>query len=153
MAAFERLESAELLPKDALALFSYWRQCHLSGAGPTRAEFDPPSLRRWLGKIDIYAVENGGQDFRLRLNGTETVEVTGEDWTGRTARDIDAVYDQGLQDDLAAVMHGGKPALHRMTVFQKEFIPAYRLVLPIFAAPGQGEVAQIVLAMFWIGRE
>lgn len=149
MTAFERLEGADLLPEEAAALFSYWQQCYLSGAGPTRTEFDPLRLWRWLGKLDVYVVENKGEAFRLRLSGTDTVELTGEDWTGKTARDVDEAYGRGFHDDLAAVMRTRTPALHRMQVFQKDYITAYRLLLPVFAAPGDGEVTQIFLAMFW----
>ena len=152
MVAYEQVENAEILPDDAAALLKYWRQCEVAGTGPTRAEFGPLELRRWLGKIDIYEVDGEGAEFRLRLSGTETVAMTGEDWTGKTARDVDRAYGHGFHDDLLIVYRSRRPALHRIKVFQKDFMTVYRLLLPIFAGPEDRRVRQIFLAMFVADR-
>ena len=150
MVMFELVEYGGAPPEEALGLLEHWRQFNRQGARPTRRDFTPFSLKPWLGNIDIYEVEDGGDEFRMRLNGTRVVAITGEDWKGKTARDIDRRFGRTLHDELRRVHRSKQPLAHHIRIFQKDYILAYRLVLPIFSDERQGEVVQIFLAVFSI---
>ena len=148
MVTFERVKSADKPPESALRLLEHWQAFNAQGQRPTRGDFTPFSLKRWLGNIDIYDVESDGADFRMRLNGTEVVAMTGEDWKGRTAHEIDKKYGSTLHEELHSVYRSRKPLAHHIRIFQKDYVMAYRLLLPIFSDADDGRVAQIFLAIF-----
>ena len=142
----------EELPEKAAELLATWFRLNAESGGPTRRDFTPFSLKSWLGNIDIYHVENAGEngepDFRLRLNGSATVALTDEDWTGSTAREIDCVLGARLQDDLLQVFRTRLPRAEVIQLFRKNYMTAHRLLLPVFSETGGGEVAQVFLAIF-----
>lgn len=150
MVSFQLLESTATPPQKVADLLDAWRRFNTDGKGPTRSDFTPFVLKPWLGNIDIYDVETAGTDldFRMRLNGTEIVAMTGEDWTGSTARDIDRRFGVHLHDELLAVYRSQQPLTDRIRIFQKNYITAHRVLLPIFSERHEGEVAQIFLAIF-----
>ncbi len=148
MVTFELVESSDEPPVSALRLLDSWRNFNTQGNRPTRDDFTVFSLKPWLGNIDIYDVEDGGASFRMRLNGTEVVAVTGEDWTGKTARDVDRKFGSTLHDELLSVCSSKQPLAHHIRIFQKDYVSAYRLLLPIFSEAGDGEVVQVFLAIF-----
>ena len=133
----------------ASSLLEYWHHFNALGNRPTRDDFTPFSLKKWLGYLDVYGVENGGEDFRIRLNGTRVTELTGEDWTGKTARDVDAKFGTELQAEVLEVVKTKKPAVHRTRIFQKDYTSAHRLMLPIFSRKNDGSVVQVLLAIIW----
>ncbi len=151
MVSFELFESNEGPPERATDLLALWRHFNALGDRPTREDFTPHNLQPWLGKIDVFAVEQGGETFRMRLNGTEIVALTGEDWTGRTARDIDRHFNVTLHDEMLRIRKSKQPMTDHIRIFQKDYIGAFRLLLPVFAADGSGEVDQIFLAIFEMG--
>ncbi|HMA15705.1 MAG TPA: PAS domain-containing protein [Kiloniellaceae bacterium] len=148
MVMFESVERGDRPPAGALALLELWRQYSLEKGRPTRSDFTPFVLKPWLGSIDIYDVEGGGATFRMRLNGTRVVAITGEDWKGKTAHDVDRRYGGTLHEELARVYRSREPLAHHIRIFQKDYILAYRLLLPIFSDEQPGAVAQIFLAVF-----
>lgn len=152
MFTFELVESKDTPPESAAGLLAAWRQFNAAGKGPTRGDFTPYFLKPWLGNIDIYEVEDsdaeGGKDFRMRLNGSEVVDMTGENWTGFTARDIDRKFGFSLHQEMLSVYTSKRPLAHHIRVFQKDYVTAYRLLLPIFSEKGDGQVVQIFLALF-----
>ncbi|WP_420405431.1 PAS domain-containing protein [Nisaea sp.] len=135
-------------PAGAAALLDYWQdKAAAAGGVPGRADFGPFELRRWLGLVSIYQQLPGGGDFRNRLEGTGIVELTGEDWTGGLSSEIDARYGTRLTADLAAALERRTPVLHRISVFQKSFRSAIRLLLPVASGAG-GRADQVLLAIF-----
>ncbi|MEO3430832.1 PAS domain-containing protein [Pelagibius sp. CAU 1746] len=152
MVSFELVESKAQPPESAAELLAVWHRFHADGKGPTRKDFTPFVLKPWLGNLDVYEVEeagaDGGLDFRMRLNGTEVVALTGEDWTGKTARDIDRHFDLTFHEELLSVYRGKQPVAQRIRIFQKDHLTAYRLMLPVFSETRDGTVAQIFLAIF-----
>lgn len=152
MVSFELLKSTARPPQKAQDLLDVWRRFNADGKGPTRRDFTPFVLKPWLGDIDIYEVEPGpaedAVEFRMRLNGTEVVAMTGENWTGHTARDIDRKFGFALHDELAAICRTRAPQADRIRIFQKDYVTAYRLLLPVFSEKGDGEVVQVFLALF-----
>jgi hypothetical protein len=152
LATFEPLENAQDMPEPAAALLELWQGFREQGARPTRQDFTPFALKRWIGHLDIYRVEDGGRDFRIRLNGTRVTELTGEDWTGRSVRDVDRRFNSTFYDEVHAVFASRRPAVHRTRIYQKNFTTAHRLMLPIFSAAGDGEVVEILMALFGSGN-
>ena len=148
MVMFESVERSDRPPAEALALLDLWRQYSREEGRPTRSDFTPFVLKPWLGSIDIYDVEGGGRAFRMRLNGTRVVAITGEDWKGKTAHDVDCKYGGTLHEELARVHQTREPLAHHIRIFQKDYIFAYRLLLSIFSDEQPGTVAQIFLAIF-----
>ena len=148
MVTFEPVKSSAEPPEDAQRLLTHWRAFNAQKFHPTRSDFTPFSLKEWLGNIDIYDVENEGETFRMRLNGSEVVALTGEDWKGRTARDIDHQFGSTLHDELHRVFRTRQPLAHHIRIFQKQYMLAYRVVLPVFSDDKVGVVTQIFLAIF-----
>lgn len=148
MVMFESIERSDTPPAAALALLDLWRQYNRGEGRPTRNDFTPFVLKPWLGSIDIYDVEDGGAEFRMRLNGTRVVAITGEDWKGKTAQDVDRKYGGTLHAELARVCQTRQPLAHHIRIFQKDYILAYRLLLPVFSDEQPGTVAQLFLAVF-----
>lgn len=149
VATYERIESVEELPETAARLLDFWQGFRALGPRPTRQDFTPFALKPWIGYLDVYGVEDGGADFRIRLNGTRVTELTGEDWTGRRASDVDERFGSALREEVAAVYTSQQPAYHRTRIFQKNYTTAHRLMLPVFCDSGDGRVVQIFLAIFW----
>jgi hypothetical protein len=148
MVNFECVDSRAKPPESAQRLLEHWQQFNAGGDRPTRSDFTPFTLKPWLGNIDIYDTEGGGEDFRLRLNGSQVVALTGENWKGKTARDVDRRFGTTLHDAFQQVYRSKRPRGDYIRLFQKEFISAYRLLLPIFSNEGDGTISQIFLALF-----
>ena len=142
------VESRDDMPATVRSLLDLWHSFDTDGGRPTRQDLTPFTLKPWLGFIDVYGVEDGGRTFRIRLNGSHTTAMTGEDWTGRTAHDVDRKYGFGLHDEVHRVFTSKRPACHVTRIYQKDFALAYRLMLPVFSETGDGSVAQILLAIF-----
>lgn len=148
MVTFELVKSDAQPPEAARLLLEHWSRLNEQGPRPTRCDFTPFSLKPWLGKIDVYEVVDGGAAFRVRLNGTQVVALTGEDWTGKTASDVDSRFGSTLHEELQGVYRSKRPLAHHIRIYQKDHLSAYRLVLPIFADDREGEIVQIFLVIF-----
>lgn len=157
MVSFELFQSTDNPPEKAASLLAAWHQFHAEGAAggqarPSRGDFTPFVLKPWLGNLDIYDAEGGDTaetpTFRMRLNGSEVVAMTGENWTGKTAHDIDRRFGATLHDDFLKVYSSRLPLADHIRIFQKEYLTAYRVLLPVFSEAGDGRVVQIFLAVF-----
>jgi hypothetical protein len=127
-------------------LLGLWiRQC-CDGNPPTRQSFDPFTLKPWLGHISIYEATGTG-DFTNRLEGSDIVDMTGENWTTRRASEIDLKYASSLASHLSEAAEAMKPSIHRMQVFQRDFFYVTRLLLPVCKKAG-GPAEQVFLAMY-----
>ena len=63
-------------------LLDLWRsKCPPEGV-PRRAEFDVLTLQPWLGWLTVYEEVDDGADFLVRLDGSNIVALTGDEWTG-----------------------------------------------------------------------
>jgi hypothetical protein len=118
-------------------LLVYWQAKHVDGRPPTRADIDPvtevPRLVAHLMIID--AVED---DFVYRFVGTEVVEQTGEDMTGRSV---------GMSRKYAPIRSTWVTALEFVRLNRQPQLLIYRfgpqasarqavLLMPLHAAPG-----------------
>lgn len=143
MAYLERIE-----PKPGLAdaFVRFWEDGVRGDCLPDRARFDALNLRRWIGFISIYEYVAERDDFRNRLEGTMISEMTGEDWTGRFASEVDRRFDGAFLQELHGVARSRAPLRSKSELYQKDFIRVEKVLLPI-AGP-EGDVAQVFLGMF-----
>jgi hypothetical protein len=128
-------------------LHDFWHDCRGTSDVPNRDAFDPFNLRPWLGHMSIYETIQDGMDFRIRLEGTSIVAITGEDWTGKRASDVDRRYGSRLVDFMKTTIRTHQPAIHTMRLFQNNIEYITRLLLPIRSRP-LGPVDQVFLVMY-----
>lgn len=128
-------------------LLQFWSDAAGGDPVPSRDRLDVFALRPWLGHISIYEAIDGGDDFRIRLEGTSIVAITGEDWTGKRASDVDARYGCHIAGFMREVARTHKCMVHTMRVFQNEVEFITRLLLPVRSRPG-GPVDQIFLVIY-----
>lgn len=134
------------------SLLDFWTQCGGAANIPDRQQLDAFTLRQWLGHISVYEAIQGSADFRIRLEGTSIVAITGEDWTGKRASDVDRRFGSRLVEFMRDVIATGRPAVHTMRVFQNDIEFITRLLLPVRAQPG-GPVDQVFLVIYADPRE
>jgi len=129
------------------SLLQFWSDAADGDGVPSRDRLDALTLRPWLGHISIYQAIDGGRDFRIRLEGTSIVAITGEDWTGKRATEVDARYGCRIAEFMREVVRTHRPAVHTMRVFQNEVEHITRLLLPVRSHP-DGPVDQVFLAIY-----
>jgi len=128
-------------------LQQFWSDMAGRDGVPSRERLDAFTLRPWLGHISIYEAIDGGRDFRIRLEGTAIVAITGEDWTGKHASDVDAKYGSKIAGFMREVTRTHRPMVHTMRVFQNEVEYITRLLLPVRTRAG-GPVDQVFLVIY-----
>jgi hypothetical protein len=131
----------------AASLVHFWYACRRPPLAPSRADFNAFKLRPWLGSISIYQAVDGGGDFRVALDGTDVVALTGEDWTGRRASDVDREFGVTICAELQALLASGVPTIRRIGLLQKSWRSATRVCLPI-ARSELRPADQVFLALF-----
>src|SRR5687767_12011330 len=129
------------------SLLPFWSGAADTSDVPSRDRLDFFTLRPWLGHISIYEAVDGGDDFCIRLEGTSIVGITGEDWTGKRASDVDAKYGCHITDFMREIARTRKPMVHTMRVFQNEVEFITRLLLPVRSRAG-GPVDQVFLVIY-----
>jgi hypothetical protein len=127
-------------------LIEFWTANRGPDGVPDRSSFAPDNLRSWIGNISIYEKIATDNDFRIRLEGTKIVQITGEDWTGRRVSEIDARYGTHFLGDVGTVLSRRQPSVSQCRVFQRVFKPAERALLPIASRPGQ--VDQVFFCLY-----
>lgn len=127
-------------------LETWWARC-VDGVPPDRRSLDVFQLRPWLGHISIYESVEGGADFRIRLEGSRISLMTGENWTGRHASDVDARFGTQLVAIMREVIRSGRPSLHTTRIYQRQFRSAVRMLLPMRSRP-DALVDQVFLVIY-----
>jgi hypothetical protein len=144
-------QGVDALPASAstslYSLLQFWSEAANGADAPARDRLDAFTLRPWLGHISIYEAVDGGRDFRIRLEGTSIVAITGEDWTGRRATEVDAKYGCRIAEFMREVVRTHKPQVHTMSVFQNGVEYITRLLLPV-RTRGDGPVDQVFLVIY-----
>src|SRR3546814_20152807 len=72
---------------DFRQLLGLWNRKRGSQRIPARADFDPLELKMILPRLMLLEVVDDPPDFRYRLAGTASRELTGLDWTGHSVLD------------------------------------------------------------------
>jgi hypothetical protein len=128
-------------------LLALWRSLAAGGEIPHREQLDTFTLRPWLGHVMIYEAIDGGRDFRNRLEGSEVVMLTGQDWTGRCASEVDSEFGSRMLAYMQEAVRTGVPCIHTMWMFQNDAIRVTRLMMPIKSRP-DGPVDQILAVLY-----
>jgi hypothetical protein len=136
-------------PRAAQSLLAFWN-AHASKASiPTRTDFRPDNLTPWVDDIAIYEYVPEKDDFQILLEGENIVELTGENWRGAFAREVDCRFSSSLHAAMSEVRSTGWPQIHHLRIFQREWQRGIRLLLPVLLQkPGKEDVIQIFLAIF-----
>src|SRR5208283_4153984 len=94
-------------------LYAYWRDHHVDGRPPTRAEIAPPlEIPRLLPNLMLIDIEDEG--FRVRVAGSELTRRAGYDGTG-TLLDPVRMPERGAQNFIRLLAKGaatGLPVLY-----------------------------------------
>jgi hypothetical protein len=140
-----RIEEAMKVADQRLRqLHTLWLQYGRNDTLPSRHHITPETLHPWLGQLSIYE-EIDGADFLIRLDGTQIVSWTGEDWTGRLVSEVDAKYGRNLLGACRAVWTHRLPLFDAAApLFKKEYIEARRMLLPLYS---KQEKRQVLLAL------
>ncbi|UUX51388.1 PAS domain-containing protein [Nisaea acidiphila] len=131
----------------ALSLLAYWYSACGDRSVPDRHAFDPIALRDWLGFISIYEHAPTLSDFTNRLEGTLISDMTGQDWTGQKASDVDRSFGSKFGDELSEVLETCTPSIDIVPIFQKRYRTATKILMPV-AGKGNDKASQVFLAMF-----
>jgi hypothetical protein len=128
-------------------LYRLWRDAREGRALPTREALSPETLRPWLGSLSIYERTSEGDDFRIRLDGTKLVAMSGEDWTGQLVSQLDRRFRSDLLACCLEVCRLRLPLFDSAApILPKSYRYAQRLLLPLSR---DGENAtQLMLALF-----
>ena len=112
-------------------LLGLWRQRCNNACLPSRADFDPLDLRRWLGRLQVLDVIDGGQDFRYRLHGTLLVELFGRDLTGRHLSELGHAADALRREYDACARERMPVAICSQPIPEKDHWIIDQLILPL----------------------
>lgn len=137
----------KLASNRAEGLLEYWHECCPTDGIPDRNAFTPHALQKWLGFISVYKYVEELDDFVNALEGTLITQITGQDWTGKLASDVDSEFGSTFHNELCAVRRTRTPLLDHVKIYQKEYKSATRLLMPI-GDKGSQEVDQVFLGLF-----
>ena len=136
-------------PRQAHELLALWWRFADGHGVPTRDDFSAENLGPWLNDISIYEYHPDKDDFQIVLEGENIVALTGEDWRGAFAREVDCHFSTSLHGALSLARTTRRPQIHQLQVFQKEWRNGLRLLLPVtLKKEGQQDVLQVFLAIF-----
>jgi hypothetical protein len=114
-------------------LLDLWRSRCPSGGVPRRAEFDAFTLRPWLGWLTVYEELDDKADFFVRLDGTNIVALTGDEWTGRRMSELDPRYAVPVLKTLRRAVRERQPIVDRFyNPAVKDFLTFHRVTLPLW---------------------
>ena len=142
-------------PTASQTLLEFWN-AHASAAGhiPTRTAFRPENLMPWIDDIAIYEFIPEKDDFLIMLEGENIVALTGENWRGAYAREVDCQFASDLHGALTTVRKTLMPQMHYLRIFQRQWRRGIRVLLPVLRQKeGKEDGLQIFLAIFPIDDE
>ncbi len=144
--------AAHLVRTDlADTLVDFWIRSRPASGLPDREGFDAENLRPWIGYLSIYEFLGACSDYRNRLEGTEVVDLTGENWQGRLASEVDGHFGLGFLADLRRTAVWRYPMRSLCQVFQRPYQLAERVLLPVTV--NGTAVDQIFMALFPANRD
>jgi hypothetical protein len=143
----------DTLPDDAPVaahrILAFWHAHAGPGNVPSRNDFSPDNLADWLEDVSLYEYHPDKDDFQILFEGENIVELTGEDWRGAFAREVDCHFSTALHTALTDARKTGKPQIHQLQIFQKEWRSGVRILLPVvLQKKGQPDVDQVFLSIF-----
>ncbi len=124
----------------------WWRDAAGAAGGPPAPDaVDPQMLRPALGSISLLDVLGGGQDFQLRLHGSDVAATLGMDMTGMKVGEMTVPFMAFLMVTYRAQVLRPEPLLLRYTPAMRFFLSAWwRIGLPLMR---DGEVVRLLIGM------
>lgn len=112
------------------SLYQHWLGARNPEGLVPKSAFDAFAIRPWLGLVSIY--QRIDQDYVIRLDGTDIVRMTGEDWTGRRVSDLDGRYNLRLLEAVCLAASERRCIYHpsRQLAARPHFTVA-RLLMPV----------------------
>ncbi len=130
------VQHAPLPPEhpDLAALHAHWQALRGERAMPARGDVDVIALRRWLGRLALLDVVDGGADFRFRVHGTLLSSRMGFDMTGRLLSEAASPLTASALAEYREVVRRRAPLLFvRSSVLQRPTGAFDKLCLPLSA--------------------
>ncbi len=133
-------------------LAQWWAQAvAASGAPPPPEMVDPLALRPALGAISLLDVLDGGQDFQMRLHGSEISKTLDIDMTGMRMGEMAVPFIAFLMVTYRAQLLRPEPLLLRYTPAMEFFLSAWwRIGLPLVR---DGQVVRLLIGMVRAPRQ
>ncbi|WP_193181935.1 PAS domain-containing protein [Nisaea sediminum] len=124
----------------------WWQQAAAeTGGPPPPGMVDPLLLRPALGSISLLDVLDGGQDFQLRLHGSDIAATLGMDMTGLKVGEMTVPFMAFLIVTYRAQILRPDPLLLRYTPAMQFFLSAWwRIGLPLMR---DGKVVRLLIGM------
>ncbi len=122
-------------------LYQYWRDRHVDGRPPSRADIDPPcDVPRLLPNVMLVDFADG--HFRMRLAGTELIRRRGNDNTGQPI-DPQAMPERGIPTFAAfldRVVETRAPVVYSIGRSDETAFGAVAVLLPLTDRTGKVEM-------------
>jgi hypothetical protein len=109
-------ETVEELHPFVAGLLDLWRSMCPPGRVPRRTDLDVFTLQPWLGWLTVYEELDDGADFLVRLDGSNIVALTGDEWTGRRMSELDLGYAAPVLEALRRACGSDNPSSTTSTV-------------------------------------
>ena len=126
-------------------LYADWQARRLGRSMPAREDFDPLDLRYVLGKLLLIDVLQQPLQFRFRLVGSDLVQRSGVDLTGKTLDDYpDPEYREFMRRRYTAAVVGRHPlsSIQTRLVVDNRIRRCEALLLPL---AGDGETVDMLM--------
>ena len=118
---------------------------------PSRADFDPVDMPKLLPHIILVDVENPGPRLRVRLSGTNVVNVFGGDYTGQYLDEIDfGDARQKILHDYIFAVDAKRPLFsdHKFRRLSGTYLNIERVILPLSDNDDSVNILMAVLSFF-----
>jgi PAS domain len=152
--AYPEQENVDIRAPLVQTFCDYCRSVKPAGDYADRADFDPFTLRPWLGYIMILEHLPAEDDFRYRMFGTYIAAQTGFDMTGQRVSDFSVAYGNAFG---AFVKRMYSESVARKTIIYAEHTRIYsrvdcdwhRVLCPVRAS----DTIQIIVCNYPVARQ
>lgn len=133
------------LPLDAIEgdgfqlILDLWNRKRGERLLPARADFDPFELKPVLSRLLLIEVTDDPPDFRYRLAGTATRDLTGMELTGHSVLDVVPMqHARMIWNSLCTMLEERQPQYVQVSLISREGEPlSYRILRLPLGADGQ----------------
>ena len=134
-------------------IFALWNEKRANRSMPDRQDMTPRDMKAYLDQVQLYEVIDGGNDFRIRLMGSDFCRTMGYDPTGQCVSQLtDPVLRERVHSAARRVVETGCPvrtAAPAAAMSRVGFRRIERILLPL----GSGnEVTHILCQALRIDR-
>ena len=143
-------DKADLPPSEFSLLLDWWDEARGGRMAPSPSDVDPIELIKLLGHLVLTDVQDGGQDFFVRLYGSQ-IGKTVEDLTGKDLKCIWTPLRHYFISNYRAICLRPQPLYSLHTPALNINLSAWdRLILPLMEGD---EVKRILIAIYATDRQ